>query len=193
KLRAAAPDARDTRERRRRARLQDKHQVRVASGQKMPEILSVSPSESGRLSPQSDDSSQTVVPSIEEVIEITTDDLPTRPASRSQPLRDGDDVADRALSMLQDLRGGAPDPNGVTRDDSIRVKRRRESSDAERRARRERRRNVPSGAIAEEPPSPARKRESQASPPPPTTVVSPPSPVASENGATSPPLATPPG
>ncbi|KAL2353202.1 cytokinesis protein [Cryomyces antarcticus] len=32
KLRAAAPDARDTRERRRRARLQDKHQVRVASG-----------------------------------------------------------------------------------------------------------------------------------------------------------------
>ncbi|KAA8620560.1 cytokinesis protein sepa [Pyrenophora tritici-repentis] len=38
KLRAAKPEARDQRDRRRRARLKDKHQVRVASGQKMPEI-----------------------------------------------------------------------------------------------------------------------------------------------------------
>src|SRR5947209_13918637 len=38
KLRAAAPQARDQRDRRRRARLKEKHQVRVASGQKMPDL-----------------------------------------------------------------------------------------------------------------------------------------------------------
>ncbi|AEO56390.1 hypothetical protein MYCTH_2301261 [Thermothelomyces thermophilus ATCC 42464] len=38
KLRAAAPQARDQRDRRRRARLKDRHQVRIASGQKMPDI-----------------------------------------------------------------------------------------------------------------------------------------------------------
>ncbi|KAK4656581.1 hypothetical protein QC762_205560 [Podospora pseudocomata] len=38
KLRAAAPQARDQRDRRRRARLKDRHQVRVASGQKLPEL-----------------------------------------------------------------------------------------------------------------------------------------------------------
>src|SRR3954452_3202186 len=37
KLRAAAPQARDQRDRRRRARLKDRHQVRVASGQKIPD------------------------------------------------------------------------------------------------------------------------------------------------------------
>lgn len=38
KLRAAAPQSRDQRDRRRRARLKDKHQVRIASGQKIPEL-----------------------------------------------------------------------------------------------------------------------------------------------------------
>ncbi|KAJ8113243.1 hypothetical protein OPT61_g4583 [Boeremia exigua] len=38
KLRAAKPEARDQRDRRRRARLKDRHQVRVASGQQIPEI-----------------------------------------------------------------------------------------------------------------------------------------------------------
>src|SRR4051812_9376098 len=38
KLRAAKPEARDQRDRRRRARLKDRHQVRVASGQKIPEL-----------------------------------------------------------------------------------------------------------------------------------------------------------
>ena len=38
KLRAAKPEARDQRDRRRRARLKDRHQVRVASGQEIPEI-----------------------------------------------------------------------------------------------------------------------------------------------------------
>ena len=38
KLRAAAPQARDQRDRRRRARLKDRHQVRVASGQTIPDM-----------------------------------------------------------------------------------------------------------------------------------------------------------
>ncbi|KAH0547938.1 hypothetical protein GP486_008321, partial [Trichoglossum hirsutum] len=38
KLRAAAPQARDQRDRRRRARLKDRHQVRIASGQKIPDL-----------------------------------------------------------------------------------------------------------------------------------------------------------
>lgn len=42
KLRAAAPQARDQRDRRRRARLKDRHQQRVASGQKMPELAILS-------------------------------------------------------------------------------------------------------------------------------------------------------
>lgn len=38
KLRAAKPDTRDQRDRRRRARLKDRYAVRVASGQKMPDL-----------------------------------------------------------------------------------------------------------------------------------------------------------
>ncbi|KAL8977135.1 MAG: hypothetical protein Q9177_006701, partial [Variospora cf. flavescens] len=60
KLRAAAPQARDQRDRRRRARLKDRHEVRVASGQQMPEMAELAKpdtpqeeSEKGLLSPQS--------------------------------------------------------------------------------------------------------------------------------------------
>jgi len=58
KLRAAKPEARDQRERRRRARLKDRHAVRVASGQKMPEISDLvndTKAENGLLSPVKSD------------------------------------------------------------------------------------------------------------------------------------------
>ncbi|KAF2491516.1 FH2-domain-containing protein [Lophium mytilinum] len=124
KLRAAAPQARDQRDRRRRARLKDRHQVRVASGQNIPEVGPGSddggdaePSNVGLLSPKSEGDS----------------DGPTvvSPTDAEQ------DVADRAASMLQGLRGDGDD--GVARDDSLRVRRRRESADDERNRRRRRR------------------------------------------------------
>jgi cytokinesis protein len=47
KLRAAAPQARDQRDRRRRARLKDRHQVRIASGQKVPDMGEIPAVEAG--------------------------------------------------------------------------------------------------------------------------------------------------
>lgn len=132
KLRAAAPQARDQRDRRRRARLKDRHQVRVASGQTMPDLSEVSKTGSG-----DEDSEKTLLsPSA-----ATNGEAP---GDKMEPISEGEDVAERAASMLQGLRGdGDPDNHGVGRpgsqDGSLRVRRRRESADDERRNRRRRR------------------------------------------------------
>ncbi|KAK3060081.1 hypothetical protein LTR53_020232, partial [Teratosphaeriaceae sp. CCFEE 6253] len=94
KLRAAAPQAKATREQRRRARLKDKHQVRVASGQKIPETGEnldggVEGGESGLLSPTA---------SVPEEAGTAVD-----PAGGA--VSEGEDIADRAASLLQGLRG----------------------------------------------------------------------------------------
>src|SRR5215468_8938288 len=64
KLRAAKPEAKDQRDRRRRARLKDRYQTRVASGQKMQDMQSIVKSpdniEASLLSPASEVSSETV-------------------------------------------------------------------------------------------------------------------------------------
>lgn len=120
KLRAAAPQTRDTRDRRRRARLKDRHQVRVASGQKIPET-GENVDESGLLSPTS--------------MEGTEDSQSNEGGATSE----GEDIADRAASMLQGLRGDG-EGEAPGRDDSLRVRRRRESADDERAKRRARRR-----------------------------------------------------
>ena len=125
KLRAAAPQARDQRDRRRRARLQNRHQVRVASGQAVPDH-----SEGGL------ESDSTGLPSPEK----------GRPSdggvSAGEPTSESEDVADRAASMLEGLRG-----DGVE-EGEVKVRRRRESVEDERRARRRRRgtSNNPGGA-----------------------------------------------
>ncbi|KAK3686704.1 hypothetical protein LTR37_019541 [Vermiconidia calcicola] len=175
KLRAAGPAAKDTRDRRRRARLKDKHQVRVASGQKIPET-GENISESGLLSPPPD------VP--EESTEGATSE--------------GEDIAERAASLLQGLRGdGESEP--PERDESLRLRRRRESADDERQRRRARRRAggtstdataqstivEESASRAEEEADAENKRSSGGSNesrelPTPTTVVVPPSPTTSE-------------
>jgi cytokinesis protein len=59
---------------------------------------------------------------------------------------ESEDVADRAASMLQGLRGDDAD---VERDSSLRVRRRRESADDERRLRRMRRRTAAENASAD--------------------------------------------
>ncbi|KAI9669828.1 MAG: hypothetical protein M1817_004569 [Caeruleum heppii] len=122
KLRAAAPQARDQRDRRRRARLKDRHQIRVASGQTVPDVNGDSKSDGGAgdtglLSPQS-----------------STGDGPN--SASMDVLSESEDIADRAANMLQSMRGdgGEPAPSN-----SVKVRRRRESADDERRARRSRR------------------------------------------------------
>ncbi|KAG9884439.1 FH2-domain-containing protein, partial [Aureobasidium melanogenum] len=138
KLRAAAPATRDTRDRRRRARLNERHQRRVASGQQMPEIAGItSPTDdSTLLSPTSDNAperpstsdSTTLSPHVEE--------------NDKGAISEGEDVADRAASLLLGLRGstGDNDEAPVPRDtENLRVRRRRDHADSERERRRRRR------------------------------------------------------
>jgi cytokinesis protein len=137
KLRAAAPATRDTRDRRRRARLNERHQRRVASGQQMPEIAGVtSPTEDDLLSPTSDHAperpstsdSTTLSPHVEE--------------HDKGAISEGEDVADRAASLLLGLRGsiGDNDEPPLPRDsENLRVRRRRDHADSERERRRRRR------------------------------------------------------
>lgn len=194
KLRAAAPQARDQRDRRRRARLKDRHEIRVASGQQMPDMAELTKGDSqndegdkGLLSPQSTTSGEA---SSDKVGEMAT-------------VSEGEDIADRAASMLQGLRGDvdAGSTRAISKDGSLRVRRRRESANEERQARRNRRRTAAShtsgdrdttvspapdaetSTIPEEPLSPTQSEDKHLAPPP-RTVISPPSP----EGTTSKPV-----
>ena len=123
KLRAAAPQARDQRDRRRRARLKDRHQVRVASGQQIPDLNEI---------PEVEVDLQNPEPAIDE------EGNPLSPGA-STP-RDADaDVADRAAAMLQGMRGGdGADEDDSEKRESLR-KARRQTAEEERRLRRRRR------------------------------------------------------
>ena len=177
KLRAAAPQARDQRDRRRRARLQNRHQVRVASGQQIPDPEEIPEVEEGLMSPESEG--------------LLSPDM--QPPNASE-----DDIAERAALLLQGMRGseGAEDPDSERRD-SMRRSRRRENADEERKARRRRREKATStsepldgDAIPEEEgETPMESNTIDASEvdegetekvAPPVTVVSPPSPEGSE-------------
>lgn len=187
KLRAAAPQARDQRDRRRRARLKDRHEVRVASGQQMPDMAELAKNDSpnedadkGLLSPQSTASGDA---SSDRVGDMAT-------------ISEGEDIADRAASMLQGLRGDsevADSSRPISKDGSLRVRRRRESADEERKARRNRRRTAASNTSGDRDStmSPAPEQEAKIIPEepsdtpnksntylaaPPRTVISPPSP-----------------
>ena len=180
KLRAAAPQARDQRDRRRRARLQNRHQVRVASGQKIPDPEEIPEVEEGLKSPES----------------ISTEGLLS--PDMAPPQGSEDDIAERAALLLQGMRGsdGTEDAESERRD-NVRRSRRRENADEERKARRRRREKATStseplegDAIPEE--DGEMQTESQTlgvseadegekeKVPTPTTVVSPPSPDGSE-------------
>lgn len=129
KLRAAAPHARDQRDRRRRARLKERHQVREASGQKMPDNLMSGEGEGSELENGANGADTGPEANPE------TGLLPPSQESESgSQVSEGEDVADRAASMLQGLRGSS-EGSGE------RLRRRRESAEEERRNRRLRRRN----------------------------------------------------
>nr|KMM63860.1 cytokinesis protein sepA [Coccidioides posadasii RMSCC 3488] len=121
KLRAAAPQARDQRDRRRRARLKERHQVRVASGQRMPE-LSVNDGEKPE---------ESTAVNGEHAQEPENKPEFSSPTAEVQ-VSEGEDVADRAASMLQGLRENMDS-------DTARA-RRRDSAEETRRNRRMRRR-----------------------------------------------------
>jgi cytokinesis protein len=133
KLRAAKPEARDQRDRRRRARLKDKHQVRVASGQKIPELgINVDPE--GGEAEAGDEGKNITSP--------TSDVTDTDPAATPSEV----DIADRAAAMLEGLQGGS----SLNKDGSLSVRRRRESADTERQRRRNRRQQASSAKTDDE-------------------------------------------
>ncbi|KAK4962639.1 hypothetical protein LTR10_000266 [Elasticomyces elasticus] len=191
KLRAAAPQAKATREQRRRARLGDKHRERVASGQKIPEtgenVDGAASGDGGLLSPTSTEGF------------LSGEDAST--AENGGATSEGEDIADRAATLLQGLRGST-DGAGLlsetpSRDESLRVRRRRESADDERSRRRARRRQAGTStvgdatgvqeSIVEEDGDAGLTVETNGdgekslpTPPVPETIVSPPSPTVSE-------------
>jgi cytokinesis protein len=121
KLRAAAPQARDQRDRRRRARLKDRHQVRVASGTNIPDLNDIPEAEAGL-----------------HITEKTIDEEGNSVVSPglSTPKEGDDDVADRAAALLQGMRGNGDDD--AAKRESLRQAR-RQTAEEERRLRRRRR------------------------------------------------------
>ena len=167
RLRAAAPQARDQRDRRRRARLKDRHEVRKASGQAMPDMSEISSPRSnadGSARDGDDDDNAGEGSASALSPDSATDGIRGENTHDSlAAISEGEDVADRAASMLQGLRSGADNaPEGTdssvpgSRDSSLRVRRRRESANTEERSYRRRRRGREStvgaggGALAEE-------------------------------------------
>jgi len=163
KLREAAPQARDQRDRRRRARLQNRHQVRVASGQQIPDPDEIPEAEEILKSPDSAVTDGLISPAI------------LSPASE-------DDIGTRAELLLQSMRAG----DGVDDGENSRRSRRRDNAEEERRARRRRREKANSvSGPAGEAEGDALMTEEQVGEDvegiaPPTTVISPPSPEGSE-------------
>ncbi|KAI5301591.1 hypothetical protein KEM56_001572 [Ascosphaera pollenicola] len=126
KLRAAAPQARDQRDRRRRARLRDRHQQRVTSGQKPP-------SEAGE-DPANDEGSSAPVG------EAQPEKDDARPESHENEgqVSEAEDIAAQAERMLQGLRNDSE--AGTERP-------RRRESDRSDRSRRLRRRNAANTSV----------------------------------------------
>ena len=122
KLRAAAPQNRDQRDRRRRARLKEKHETRLASGEQMPDLADLTRGAEG----EKPDSPGLVSP-------VTA--LPVLAEKGEQS--GSEDVADRAAQMLQAIHKETATEG--TSAGSIRVRRRREGNEEERRTRRRRR------------------------------------------------------
>jgi len=134
KLRAAAPQARDQRDRRRRARLKDRHQVRIASGQKIPEFNEIPEVEAGLQSAKSADSGDGGGHAEGSVADA---------ALASPKEAEEDDVAERAALLLQGMRTGETGDDEEKRESLRRS--RRQTADEERRMRRRRREKTTPG------------------------------------------------
>ena len=143
KLRAAKPEARDQRDRRRRARLKDRHQVRITSGQQVPEIGVTVEDEVSVIGDEDEESAEKA-----KLLSPTSETNESETASIgaiTSPTTPGADVADRAAAMLEGLQR----PDALSKDGSLSVRRRRESADSER-ERRRRRRQQASSKVSED-------------------------------------------
>ncbi|KAJ5932751.1 hypothetical protein N7516_007240 [Penicillium verrucosum] len=185
KLRAAAPQAKDQRDRRRRARLKERHTVRVTSGSKPPP-------DSGEAEEGEEGAESTANGENNDENGLLSPPATADEDGKEAQVSEGEDVADRAASMLLGLRSNSDAGGGE------RQRRRRESADEERRNRRMRRRNpATSGskdsadgssglATVQEPASPEQTDsiipEDQPLPSPPNESQPPPSIVVSEQG-----------
>jgi cytokinesis protein len=149
KLRAAAPQTRDQRDRRRRARLKDRHQVRVASGQGAPDVAQLAALDAaGGLPPIPDAASEAAGTSgNDDPSKAAPSDLASPTAGQPAEGDGGsaaageDDVAQRAAMLLQGMRSGADgadDPADAEKRENLR-RSRRQTADEERRMRRRRR------------------------------------------------------
>jgi hypothetical protein len=100
KLRAAQPQTRDQRDRRRHARLKDRHQVRSASGQKTPELDDIRKLDTGLDSHTTDKTTGTG----------SEDDNLLSPTSSPLPSSDGDTirkVSNRCLRLFVESAGNS--------------------------------------------------------------------------------------
>lgn len=145
KLRAAAPQTRDQRDRRRRARLKDRHQVRIASGQQVPDFNEIPEVEAALQTGKS-------------VASATTDDdgasngllsPDTLPPTKEAPDAEEDDVARRAAALLQSFQGGDGADDDAEKRESLR-KSRRQTAAEERNMRRRRREKAQTSTAGEE-------------------------------------------
>jgi cytokinesis protein len=124
KLRAAAPQARDQRERRKRLRLKDRHQVRIASGQQIPDLNEIPEAEAGLRSEGTNP--------VDSEGNILSPGVLSPRTAVSEGSEDG--VAQRAAMLLQDMRSGDGNEDG----DGEQKESLRRSAAEERRARRRR-------------------------------------------------------
>ena len=137
KLRAAAPQTRDQRDRRRRARLKDRHQVRIASGQKIPDFNEIPEVEAGLQTAKSTGSGRTD----DEGNPLSPDMLsPMKEAEVEE-----DDVAQRAAALLQGMRGDGMDDAADAEKRESQRRSRRQTAEEERKMRRRRREKAQSG------------------------------------------------
>lgn len=132
KLRAAAPQTRVERDRRRRARLKDRHQVRIASGQKMPDVNETPDAEADTPAKDGESASADTDGNL-----LSPDMFSPGAASAASGGDSEDGLAQRAAMLLQDMRAGGDgtgdEPEGAEKKDSI-----KRSAAEERRARRRR-------------------------------------------------------
>jgi cytokinesis protein len=135
KLRAAKPEARDQRDRRRRARLKDRYQDRVASGQKMPELDEL-------VKPHGDEGGDLLSPVRSDGGMSSAGSEGTQPNSAGLSIEEEEDVADRAEKLLMGLGGEGEDDLIPVPRESIRMSRRRKEGAEDERSKRRRRRQL---------------------------------------------------
>jgi cytokinesis protein len=134
KLRAAKPEARDQRDRRRRARLKDRYQDRVASGQKMPELDEL-------VKPRDDEGGDLLSP-VKSDGGTSSAGSEVPPNSAGLTTEEDEDVADRAEKLLMGLGAEGEDDLSPVPRESIRMSRRRKEGAEDERSKRRRRRQL---------------------------------------------------